>query len=244
MKNMEIHTLCWNKLNNIFRLFFLLNILKYQVANGINQLKINKGMRLMKKTFYVFRHGETELNAKKVWQGTYSNPDLNERGREQAAELGQKLALCGIEKIYSSPFLRAKYTAEIVNKFLQVPLELEDAFHECCFGDAEGHTMDEIDAKWPQLMHDVLYPTPTTWDSKYPGDESESKHQVFDRVNTALLQIARTCPCKVIGISTHGGVMSSLLAGLKSYGLGLPNCCVAQIEYNLSTDELAFIKMI
>ena len=45
----------------------------------------------MKKVFYIFRHGETELNAKKVWQGTSANPNLNGRGREQAAELGQKI---------------------------------------------------------------------------------------------------------------------------------------------------------
>ena len=198
----------------------------------------------MNKIFYVFRHGETELNVKKVWQGTHANPNLNERGREQATELGKKLMLYSIEKIYSSPFLRAESTAEIVNKFLQVPLESEDAFHECCFGDAEGHAVDEIGAKWPQLMHDVLYPTPTTWDSKYPGDDAESKHQVFNRVSTALLKIAHTCPYKVIGISTHGGVMSSLLAGLESYGLGLPNCCVAQIDYDSETDKLTFIKMI
>jgi len=198
----------------------------------------------MKKTFYIFRHGETELNAKNVWQGTSADPNLNNRGQKQAAELGQKIKNYGIKIIYSSPFLRAKYTAEIVNKHLQVPLKIEDDLHECCFGDAEGHTMDEINAKWPQLMHDILYPTPITWDSKYPGDKSESKHQVFDRVNAALLEIAHQSPYNIIGISTHGGVMSSLLAGLKSYGLGLPNCCVAQVDYDSDTDKLTFVEMI
>ena len=198
----------------------------------------------MKKIFYIFRHGETELNAKKVWQGTSANPDLNSRGREQAAELGKKIQSYGITAIYSSPFLRARCTADIVNKQLQVPIEIEDNLHECCFGDAEGHTMDEIDAKWPELMHSVLYPTPATWDSKYPGNGSESKHQVFDRVSKALLEIARKSPHCVIGISTHGGVMSSLLAGLESYGLGLPNCCVAQVDYDSDTDKLSFIKML
>ncbi len=198
----------------------------------------------MEKIFYVFRHGETELNVKNIWQGTGANPDLNARGCEQAVELSQKLKCCGVEKIYSSPFLRAEHTARIANQHLCVPLELNDAFHECCFGEAEGHTMDEIGTKWPQLMHDVLYPTPTTWDSKYPGNDSESKHQVFNRVSAALLEIARTSPYQKIGISTHGGVMSSLLAGLESYGLGLPNCCVAQINYDSQTDKLTFIKMI
>ena len=198
----------------------------------------------MKKTFYMFRHGETDLNAQKIWQGTSANPNINEHGREQAVELGQKIKDYGIEIIYSSPFLRAKTTAEIVNECLNVPLKTEDNLHECCFGDAEGHTVDEIGAKWPQLMHDVLYPTPTTWDSKYPGSDAESKHQVFNRVNEALLEIARKSPYNVIGISTHGGVMSSLLAGLKSYGLGLPNCCVVQVDYDTDTDELSFVKML
>ena len=33
----------------------------------------------MKKVFYIFRHDEIELNAKKVWQGTSANPNLNSR---------------------------------------------------------------------------------------------------------------------------------------------------------------------
>jgi len=198
----------------------------------------------MKKIFYVFRHGETELNAKNIWQGTSANPNLNERGKKQASELAQKLATYGIEKIYCSPFLRAQCTAEIVNNILGVPFETAEALKECCFGDAEGRSVDEVATIWPQLMHDFLYPTPQTWDCKYPGAGSESKHQVFERVNAALLKIAHTSPCKIVGISTHGGVMSSLLAGLESYGLGLPNCCVAQIEYDSDADKLSFVKMI
>lgn len=198
----------------------------------------------MKKTFFVFRHGETELNAKQVWQGTSANPDLNEKGKIQAEELAKKLANYGIEEMYVSPFLRAQSTAEIVNKTLHVALATRENLHECCFGEAEGHTMTEIGNRWPQLMHDVLYPTPQTWDSKYPGDDSESKHQVFDRVNKVLLDIAHSSPCKNIGISTHGGVMSSLLAGLDSYGISLPNCCVAQIDYDSEKDKLSFVRML
>lgn len=198
----------------------------------------------MKKTFYIFRHGETELNVKKIWQGTASDPDLTERGITQAAELGEKLAKLGIEKIYSSPFLRAHHTADIVDSTLCVGIEIKEDLHECCFGDAEGRTMDEVNADWPELMHAVLYPTPKTWDSKYPGKGSESKHQVSDRVQAVLLDIARNRSFEIIGISTHGGVMSSLLAGLESYGIGLPNCCVAQVEYDSATDKLRFVGML
>ena len=198
----------------------------------------------MKKTFYIFRHGETELNAKRIWQGTSANPDLNEHGIVQATELGTKLAKLGIEKIYSSPFLRARHTADIVAKDLKIGVEIKDNLHECCFGEAEGHTMDEVNIIWPELMHAVLYPTPETWDSKYPGENSESKHQASDRVQTVLYEIAHKSAFKTIGISTHGGVMSSLLAGLESYGIGLPNCCVAKVEYDSVTDKLRFVGML
>ena len=198
----------------------------------------------MKKTFYVFRHGETELNAKYIWQGTSSDPDLNARGKAQASDLGKKLEGLGIEKIYTSPFLRAQSTAELVNETLHIPIEIKNDLHECCFGDAEGRTMEEIGECWPELMYDVLHPTPKTWDSKYPGENSESKHQVFERVRDVLLEVAHLSSCETIGISTHGGVMSSLLAGLESYGIGLPNCCVAQVEYDSDADKLRFIGMV
>lgn len=198
----------------------------------------------MDKVFYVFRHGETPLNAKNIWQGTSADPKLTERGEKQAAGLGQKLVGLGIEKIYCSPFLRAKQTANIVNEFVQAPIEMRENLRECCFGVAEGRTMAEVSERWLGLMQDILYPTPETWDRKYPGEGSESKHQVFDRVHKTLLAIARCSDEQVIGISTHGGVMSSLLAGLNSFGVDLPNCCVAEIKYDAKTEKLSFVKML
>ena len=46
----------------------------------------------MRKDFYVFRHGETELNRQKRWQGSGMDYDLNETGIKQAEELLEKLA--------------------------------------------------------------------------------------------------------------------------------------------------------
>ena len=196
----------------------------------------------MEKTFYLFRHGQTPFNASGIWQGTSSNPDLDGVGQEQATALAVKLKGCNIREIYSSPALRALRTAAIVSQALQVPVTKINNLHECSFGDAEGRTMEEIKATWPQLMHDILHPTPSNWDCRYPGENSESKHQVFDRVSAALLEIAQQSPFNVIGISTHGGVMSAMLAGLGSYGLELPNCCVAEIV--CIDKKMQFIRML
>ena len=50
----------------------------------------------MRKDFYVFRHGETDLNRQKRWQGSGMDYDLNQNGRAQAEYLAEKLAGKGI----------------------------------------------------------------------------------------------------------------------------------------------------
>src|SRR5690606_21641226 len=59
------------------------------------------------------RHGETDWNREGRWQG-HANVPLNERGREQARELAQRLAGVAIDVIYASDLARAHETALIV----------------------------------------------------------------------------------------------------------------------------------
>ncbi len=60
----------------------------------------------------LMRHGETTDNAKKVFRT--SDAQLTEKGKEQAAALGEKLKGKGITKIYSSDLPRAIETSNIV----------------------------------------------------------------------------------------------------------------------------------
>jgi len=198
----------------------------------------------MKKIFYLFRHGETNLNAEGIWQGARINSALNEVGKTQAAELGKKLLPLGIEVIYSSTLRRAMQTTSIVNDKLDVPSILCGGLIECNFGKAEGKTYEEVRRLYPETVNAVLYPTPATWDARFPGLYSESKHEVYTRVRNTLEFIAAKDNSMVIGISTHGGVMSALLAGLGDYGTELPNCCVAQIEYDDISNRMSFVKML
>lgn len=198
----------------------------------------------MKKLFYVFRHGQTDLNAAGVWQGVKLNPPLNQIGEEQAASLGKKLLPLGIQAIYSSHLVRAKQTSLIVSEFVRVPMYVTTDLQECNFGDAEGMKMTEVEKRNPELMYNILHPRPETWHLKFSGKDSESKQEVFARVSKRLREIAKNCQETTIGISTHGGVMSSLLSGLEAYDVELPNCCVAKIKYDEATDSLSFVGMI
>lgn len=53
-------------------------------------------------TLYLVRHGETEGNAKRWFQGATDVP-LNERGLEQARRLGAFLKDVHLDAIYTSP---------------------------------------------------------------------------------------------------------------------------------------------
>ena len=62
---------------------------------------------------YVTRHGQTELNAKKLMQGRSDNP-LNDTGREQARAAREKIGNIKFDALYSSPLSRAVETASII----------------------------------------------------------------------------------------------------------------------------------
>ena len=62
---------------------------------------------------YLIRHGQVNHNL----YGIYCNQDedLNETGMEQALTLKEKINNIDYDVIYSSPLIRAKHTAEIIN---------------------------------------------------------------------------------------------------------------------------------
>jgi broad specificity phosphatase PhoE len=66
---------------------------------------------------YFIRHGESEYNAKKLFQ--HGDVSLSEKGRKQAEFLAKRLAKIPIDLIVSSSCARAEETTEIINKKLK-----------------------------------------------------------------------------------------------------------------------------
>ena len=82
------------------------------------------------KLIYFVRHGETEDNAKNIRQG----PDgpLSEKGRAQALQTAKRFPKQkgGPQVIISSPYERAKETAEILARELGMSVEYSDLLVE------------------------------------------------------------------------------------------------------------------
>lgn len=80
------------------------------------------------------RHGRTEANASGLLLGHLDVP-LDERGHEQAAQLGK--ALAGVDRIVSSPLMRCRQTAESIGG----PVELDDEWIEVDYGEFDGQPL-------------------------------------------------------------------------------------------------------
>lgn len=173
----------------------------------------------MKKDFYLFRHGQTDMNLAGRWQGCGIDLPLNATGREQAAELAAELKSAGLEVIFSSPLKRAVETAEIVSEVLDVPVRIENGLIEGCFGEAEGKTKQEINDLFPATAEQWHSLEPESMDVRFEG--GESKREIQQRIINALKKIAVESDCDVIGVSVHSAVVRCfmLLFGLKLYGI-------------------------
>src|SRR3989344_3486967 len=97
----------------------------------------------------IVRHCKTILNEQNKLQGI-SDLGLSMKGVRQARKLAVALKNENVEVIHSSRFKRAVQTAEIINKFHNVPLLKEKALNEMSYGIFEGMTIDEIKDRYPQ----------------------------------------------------------------------------------------------
>lgn len=93
--------------------------------------------------FYFIRHGQTDWNAKGLWQGS-TDTDLNDTGRAQAQAAILHLSDLGITRIITSPLKRCVQTAAIVNEALRLPVTESEHLRERCFGKLNGTHKDEI----------------------------------------------------------------------------------------------------
>ena len=190
--------------------------------------------------FYIFRHGETDNNLKRIWQGSQLNPPLNAKGRQQARQIIPCIADYRLEILYASPLRRAAETAEIANSIANLPIIIKPDLRECNFGAAEGLTFEQLQLQFPDLLPQITYPNQQNWHLSFPGHGSESKQAVSERFIKTLLQIAQGKERR-IGIFSHCGAMSAVLCRLSVFNRPIPNCGILHIRYEHETEQFKFI---
>ena len=152
------------------------------------------------------RHGETDWNRSRRWQGQADAP-LNERGRAQAHALAAELADEQVAAIYASDLSRARETAEIVAARLGRPVNVDRRLREVHVGGWSGLTIEEIEARFPD---DVL-----RWydgDPSHTFDGGETYAAMGERVVAALEEIATRHAGEQVLVVLHGGPIRAVLA--------------------------------
>jgi 2,3-bisphosphoglycerate-dependent phosphoglycerate mutase len=96
------------------------------------------------------RHGETDWNRERRWQG-HSDRPLNDTGREQAETLAAQLADEPIAAVYSSDLVRAHETARIVAERLGLDVVAVPGLRERRFGSWEGLHDVEVERRFPGI---------------------------------------------------------------------------------------------
>lgn len=154
----------------------------------------------------VVRHGESEWNRQRRWQG-WEDPPLTPEGEAQAAARGRLLAAAGVRPgaVYTSDLRRARRTAEILAAALgRDPAVADPDLRERHGGDWQGHTGDEIEQRWPGMRAawrrgDLHAP---------PGGEADGA--VLARVDAALTRAVHAAGGGDLVVVTHHGVLRML----------------------------------
>lgn len=183
----------------------------------------------MTKTFYIFRHGQSSYNIAGRTQGQTNDSVLTDLGKEQALNIGKKLADKNVELIVCSPLIRAKQTAEIANQCLNLPIVFDNRFIEVNVGEIEGMHYTEIASKFGEK-----YQQWRSSDKKYENlhfKGGESKKEVRQRVFEGLQEYAEQSPYQTIAISSHGIMLTQLMIALGLEGTDVPNGSILCLSY-------------
>jgi broad specificity phosphatase PhoE len=176
------------------------------------------------------RHGETEWNRERRWQGQFDMP-LTPVGLAQSQAIAARLADVGARALYSSDLTRARQTAEAVAETTGLAIELDPALREVDVGSWVGLTSDEAGVADP-AGHARWVAGGTGW------TDGETYPAMAARVVAAVTEIAsRYAGRERIVIVAHGGPIRALAAhavGLagdgRSHLSAGPNASLTTIE--------------
>ena len=153
-------------------------------------------------TMLLARHGETDWNRARRWQGHADRP-LTERGRAQATELAERIADIALDMVYSSDLRRARDTAQVVAESQGLELVHLPELREVNVGSWESLTRDEAEARFPEGFRRWLAGG-TGWDN------GETYPQMSKRVLAAVDRIAADHEGGRVLIVSHGGPIRAI----------------------------------
>lgn len=146
---------------------------------------------------YVTRHGQTDLNAKKLMQGRSDIP-LNDIGRDQARAAKDNLGNIHFDAVYSSPLWRAVETASIMSGFPKEKIITDERLIEADFGKYEQKPYGAIGI--PMTLYWTL-------PEIFPAPKGvETTDQMISRISSFFQDLEKEDYENVL-VACHGGII-------------------------------------
>ena len=189
---------------------------------------------------YLVRHGETEWNVSKHYQGQLDSR-LTANGENQAAAMGKHLADVftkqGDTPFYSSPLGRCRQTAAIIcekTTFKSDRIIHDDRLMEVHCGHWQTFTRQEVSEKWPE---EWVQRRANTWNYAIPGG-GESGSMLQARAKDWLENLPQTSPILVVAHGMIGMMIRGLCRGLapnETLSLEAPQGVIVHLKDGIET---------
>ncbi|MCV7381125.1 phosphoglycerate mutase [Mycobacterium alsense] len=168
-------------------------------------------------TVILLRHGRSASNTAGVLAGRSEGVDLDDKGREQAAGLIDRIGDLPIRAVVSSPLLRCRRTVQPLAEALCLEPLIDDQLAEVDYGDWTGRKIGEL-AKEPLWRVVQAHPSAAV----FPGGEGLAQVQAraVAAVRAHDRRLAEEHGCDALWVAcTHGDVIKSVVAD--AYGMHL-----------------------
>jgi broad specificity phosphatase PhoE len=183
-------------------------------------------------TILLARHGETDWNRERRWQGL-SDLSLNERGREQARALAQTLQVVPLSAVYASDLRRAYETALVVAEAKGLAVTPMPELREVDVGSWTGLTYDEVKERFRDAYTQVRTRTGRGWEG------GETYAEMGRRVLEAMRRIAREHAGDAVLVVTHSGPIRTV----RAHALGLDYAADRKAAPWVDRIELAAVRV-
>jgi probable phosphomutase (TIGR03848 family) len=178
-------------------------------------------------TYLLIRHGENDYIGNTL-VGWMPGVHINEKGREQACRLAERLARVGIDAILSSPLERTRETAEPIAARLGLEVEIREEIGELHLGEWTGRPLAE-------LRQDPLWKLFNRYRGigRIPG--GETMLEVQSRMLDVVLELRGRYRDGTVALVTHADPIRAILC----YFMGIPLDMISRIEAGTASVSVA-----
>jgi len=193
---------------------------------------------------YLVRHGSTEWNEKRIWQGVVDT-ELSSRGIEEVEKVSEFFKNKSIDAIFSSPMKRARQTANIIASKIGYDSDriiTDNRLRECEIRLWNGKTNEEIAQLYATQFHEWF----TNLNSNIAG--VESLESVQERMHDSLMDVIVHFTNKNVIIVSHAIAMRMLISKILNLvppdhlNFALDNASVSSLISNDGKTKVNFLN--